>query len=73
LYETATAGDARDIMHEPGEYAEAARIQRGAFMAKASRPTRTAEPPRLRTSQGSATDCIQVPMFDRRLEIQKTA
>jgi hypothetical protein len=49
-------------------------IQNGAFMANASRPTQecgTAD--RLSTSHGSATDCIQVPMFERRLESQKSA
>src|ERR1035438_2929791 len=49
-----------------------ANIQKGAFIAKASRPRRNEEPPMLSNSQGSATDCIQVPMLERRLANQKT-
>src|SRR5579863_2021686 len=47
-------------------------IQKGAFIAKASRPRRNEDPPMLSNSQGSATDCIQVPILEKRLANQKT-
>src|SRR5579871_232902 len=50
-----------------------AKIQNGALVAKASRPSRKDDPPKLSTSQGSATDCIQVPMFESKLPHQKAS
>ena len=47
------------------------RIHTGAEMAKASRPIRNDDAPRLRSNQGSATCCAQVPMFESRLAKQK--
>jgi hypothetical protein len=44
----------------------------GASPMNESRPTRNGEPDRSRTSHGSATCCIQVPVFDRRLPTQRS-